>query len=259
MLYTNLISTADLAANLDNPNWVIIDCRFALNDTEAGRTAYEASHIPGARYAHLDEDLSGLIVPGKTGRHPLPTIEEFVETLSSWGIHNRSQVVAYDHAGGLMAGRLWWMLRAMGHDAVAVLDGDWRLWQQEGHPVSDADIAPQWHEFVPQWHEFVPQPRPEMEASVEEIMADLESGTSLLCDARDPARYRGEANALDPVSGHIPGARSAYFGGNLAEDGKWLPPEALQERYDQLLEGRDPNEVIFYCGFCLGLYPHGAC
>jgi len=241
MTYTTLITTTELALYLADPDWAIIDCRFVLSDPDAGRKAYLANHIPGALYAHLDEDLSGPITPDETGRHPLPTIDTFVQTLSSWGIASQTQVVAYDDMGGLMAGRLWWMLRRLGHDRVAVLDGDWRQWQREQRPVISGK-----EKRVAQ--DFVPSPRPEMEASVDEIVADLETRHYLLCDARDASRYRGEVTGMDPVSGHIPGAISAFFGGNLGEDGCWHSPEILQKRYQNLLGDRNPSDVIFYCG-----------
>jgi len=196
--YTVLLSTDELAQLLDDPNVVIVDCRFALDDPAAGRQAYLESHIPGAVYAHLDKDLSGPIISGRTGRHPLPTAGDFAETLSLWGIDGDSQVIAYDSSSGVYAGRLWWMLRWMGHDKVAVLDGDWRHWQAGKHPTA-------------------PSP-------------------------------------MDPVSGHIPGAHSAFFGGNLGEDGKFLSPDELRARYDELLDGTPVDETIFYCGSGVSLH-----
>ncbi len=241
MSYTTLISTAELAAQLENPQWVVIDCRFRLDDAEAGRQAYLAAHIPGAQYAHLNEDLSGPIVPGQTGRHPLPAIETFAQTLSQWGIDEHTQVVAYDDAGGMMAGRLWWMLRWLGHDQVAVLDGDFRTWQNEGRPTRGGVES-----RVPRT--FVPRPRPEMHASIDDVLARAGSGQANLFDARDESRYRGDPNPLDPVAGHIPGAKSAAFKHNLGPDGKFLSPDVLRARYKELLAGADPNECIFYCG-----------
>jgi thiosulfate/3-mercaptopyruvate sulfurtransferase len=181
MTYTTLIATVDLSAHLENPTWAIVDCRFRLDDKAAGRQGYLAGHIPGAVYAHLDEDLSSPIIPGKTGRHPLPTVERFAATLSAWGIDNQTQVVAYDDASGVMAGRLWWMLRWLGHDAVAVLDGDLRAWQREGRPLTAGEErrAPR---------VFVPHPRPELQVSVEEVEANLTDGRYKLFDVRDEAR-----------------------------------------------------------------------
>jgi thiosulfate/3-mercaptopyruvate sulfurtransferase len=247
MSYTTLISTDDLATHLADPTWAIVDCRFKLDDKAAGRQGYLAGHIPGAVYAHLDEDLSGPIIPGQTGRHPLPAIERFAATLSRWGIDGQTQVVAYDDSSGVFAGRLWWMLRWLGHDAVAVLDGDFRTWQREGRPVAAGE-----EQRSPRT--FEPHPRPEMQVSVDEVLANLESGRYKLFDVRDEARYRGEVAGLDPVAGHIPGAQSAFYGHNLGPDGKFLPPEQLRQRYAALLGDAQPEEAIFYCGSGVSLH-----
>ena len=247
MRYTTLISTAELAAHLDNPRWAVVDCRFKLDDKAAGRQGYLAGHIPGAVYAHVDEELSGPIIPGKTGRHPLPTVEQFAATLGRWGIDNETQVIAYDDASGVFAGRLWWMLRWLGNDAVAVLDGDFRAWQAEGRPVvaGAEKRSPR---------AFVSHPRPAMQVSVDEMLANVQSGQSKMFDARDEARYRGDVAGLDPVAGHIPGAQSAFYAHNLGPDGKFLPPAQLRARYEALLGGSKPEEAIFYCGSGVSLH-----
>lgn len=247
MPYSTLIATADLAAHLGEPNWAVIDCRFRLDDKAAGRQGYLAAHIPGAVYAHLDEDLSGPIVPGKTGRHPLPAAADFAATLGALGIDNQTQVVAYDDGGGVIAGRLWWMLRWLGHDAVAVLDGDFRAWQAEGRPVaSGSETRPT--------KSFVAHPRPELQVSVAEMLANVQTGQYKMFDVRDEARYRGEVAGMDPVAGHIPGAHTAYYGHNLGMDGKFLPPEQLRARYEALLGDSSPAECIFYCGSGVSLH-----
>ncbi len=245
MSYTLLIGTDELAELLDEPNVVIVDSRFALDDPPRGRKEYLAGHIPGAVYAHLDEDLCGPIVPGETGRHPLPEVDAFVATLERWGIDNESQVVVYDDAGGMYAGRLWWMLRWLGHDRAAVLDGDWRKWQREGRPVRAG-------EEQRSSSRFIAAHRPEMAASVDEVLAAIEDDHVVIGDSRDEARYRGEASGLDPVAGHIPGAVSAWFGHNLNEDGTWRAPEALAARFVEIMGDPDggelSEEIIFYCG-----------
>jgi thiosulfate/3-mercaptopyruvate sulfurtransferase len=241
MPFTSLISSAEVAAHLDNPDWAIVDCRFALTDTERGRRDYWAAHIPGAVYAHLDEDLSGSIIPGKTGRHPLPPIDDFVARLSAWGIDNRTQVVVYDDASGLYAGRLWWMLRWLGHDAAALLDGDWRLWQAEGRPVrSGVENRSQ--------RTFVAQPRPHLQATVDELLRRRGDSTLRLFDARTADRYRGENETIDPVAGHIPDAVNAPYALNLDADGRFLAASELRERYEALLGDAPAQEAIFYCG-----------
>lgn len=241
MTYTTIISTDELSQNLYASEWALIDCRFQLDDPAAGRADYREAHIPGAVYAHLDEDLSGPIVPGKTGRHPLPSEEAFTKTLSQWGISSDTQVIAYDTQSAVFAGRLWWMLRWMGHDRVAVLDGDFRLWQREGRPTRSGEEHREAATFVPNL-------RPEMEATVDEVVANLAGKQHQLYDVRDEARYRGEVSGMDPVAGHIPGATSAYFGPNLDAEGKFRSPEELRKRYAQLLGDAHPAETIWYCG-----------
>lgn len=240
-MHTTIISTEEASQHLDDPNWAFIDCRFQLDDTAAGRQAYLAGHIPRAVYAHLDEDLSGPVDPKNGGRHPLPAIEPFAETLSNWGITNETQVVAYDSMSGVYAGRLWWMLRWLGHDKVAVLDGDFRTWAKEGRPTSSgAESRPA--------AKFIPNPRSEMMLSVEEVEANVESRQYQLYDARDESRFRGESAGMDSRAGHIPGAKSAFFQHNLGEDGKFLPAEKLRERFTKLLDGQDPADTVWYCG-----------
>lgn len=241
MIYTTLISTEDLANYLGDDNWVIVDCRFALTNTEQGRREYEQGHIAGAVYAHLDEDLSGPIISGKSGRHPLPAPAEFGRTLSNWGITNDTQVVAYDGAGGGVAARLWWMLRWLGHEAVAVLDGGWSRWQSEGRPARSGAES---NEPRP----FSPKPRPELvldAGRINEIRAD---SSYRLLDARGADRYRGENETLDPVAGHIPGAQPLPFAGNLGEDSAFLPVEELARRFEAVLGDTPPEQTVFYCG-----------
>lgn len=241
MSHTVTISTEELAQHLYDPQWAIVDCRFKLDNPAAGRQAYQEAHIPGAVYAHLDEDLSGPIVPGQTGRHPLPEIERFAATLSTWGIDANTQVIAYDDNSSVYAGRLWWMLRWLGHDNVAVLDGDWRHWQQEGRPTSsgvETRVA----------GSFEPQPRPNMQVSVAQVAANVASGRHKMFDSRDESRFRGEPSPMDPVSGHIPGAQSAWYARNLDANGKFLPADQLRARFDALLGDSAPEETIFYCG-----------
>lgn len=247
MPYTTLISTAELAPHVGDPDWALIDCRFRLDNAAAGREAYLAGHIPGAVYAHLNEDLAGPIVPGQTGRHPLPAIDQFVEKLSTWGIDERVQVIAYDDMSGMMAGRLWWMLRWLGHFNVAVLDGDFRHWQQEGRTVVSGQESRTRRRFLP-------YPQPHMEATVAEVTANLDKPHLQLFDSRDERRYRGEPNPLDPVAGHIPGAKSAFYARNLAADGKFLPPEQLRARFAALLGEQPVEECVFYCGSGVSLH-----
>jgi thiosulfate/3-mercaptopyruvate sulfurtransferase len=241
MPYTTLLTPTDAQAHLDDPAWAFVDCRFSLTDTERGRRAYREAHIPGAVYAHLDADLSGPIVPGVTGRHPLPDVDAFARTLSAWGIAAGVQVVAYDDAGGGIAARLWWMLRWLGHDAVAVLDGGWPAWQRLGLPARSED------ETRPP-HRFMPHPHPALIADAGEVDARRTDPAYRLLDARGAERYQGINEPIDPVAGHIPGAVSVPFAGNLDADGTFLPAEMLQARFAALLGDVPPDRVICYCG-----------
>lgn len=241
MPYQTLIPVVELQQHLGNPDWAIVDCRFSLNDPEQGRRDYLAAHIPGAVYAHMDKDLAGLVVPGQTGRHPLPPIDLFVHTLSHWGIDARVQVVVYDDLGGAFAARLWWMLRWLGHDAVAVLDGGWPYWQQAGYPARSGE------EFRPP-RSFSARPRPGLLAEVKDMELAAQSAHACVLDARNADRYRGENETIDPVAGHIPGAISAPYADNLGPDGLFLPPAELRTRYQKLLGDARPAQTIIYCG-----------
>jgi len=241
MTFATLISPAEVAAHVDDTNWAIVDCRFALAEPAKGRRDYLAAHIPSAVYAHLDEDLAGPVVPGRSGRHPLPAVDVFVATLSAWGIDERVQVVVYDDAGGMYAGRLWWMLRWLGHDAVAVLDGGWHIWQSEGCATRSGveQRAPR---------SFSPLPRPHRLATADEIAARLGTPHLHLFDARAADRYGGQNETIDPVAGHIPGAVNAPYAMNLDATGRFASASELRDRYEALLGDTPAQEAIFYCG-----------
>jgi len=217
----------------------LVDCRASLQDPRAGRAGYEQGHLPGASFADLLEDLSGAIVPGRTGRHPLPKLDVFVEKLRAWGIGPDSLVVVYDDAGGAFAARLWWMLRFLGHDAVAVLDGGYSAWVAEGRPVTS-------ERPTPERGAFSPAPRPELLASADEVEAARASAGKLF-DARAPERFRGEVEPIDPVAGHIPGAANLPFADNL-HGGRFRPAAELRERLTRALEGAAAEQAIVYCG-----------
>ncbi|GIV61135.1 MAG: putative 3-mercaptopyruvate sulfurtransferase [Rhodothermaceae bacterium] len=219
----------------------MVDCRFSLQDPERGRRAYREAHIPGAVYAHLDDDLSGPVVPGRTGRHPWPDPDALAATLSAFGIDETVQVVAYDDAGGAIAARLWGLLTWLGHDAVAVLDGGWPAWQRAGYPVRGGE------ERRPP-RRFVPRPRPGLLVTAGDVERVRQDPAWRLLDARAPERFRGEHEPIDPVAGHIPGAVSAPFAGNLDDGGRFLPPETLRARYATLLGEVPPERVVCYCG-----------
>ena len=242
MPFTTLISTAELAEHLADPDWAVVDVRFSLTDHAVGERSYLAAHIPGAVYAHLDRDLSSPQIPGKTGRHPLPPVAAITQTLSQWGIDRHTQVVAYDDNSGVYAGRLWWMLRWLGHDAVAVLDGDWRQWQREGRPVR-ARQSKRGRRAA-----LSPTCGPNWSSPPRRSRRGLATPRCICIDARGADRFRGENETIDPVGGHIPGARSAPYAGNLDADGRMLPPAALRARFEELLGDTPAEEAIFYCG-----------
>ncbi len=240
MTYTTLISIETLNQQLNNPDWIIVDCRFSLADTEAGAKAYRHGHLPNARYAHLDKDLSSAITDF-TGRHPLPNFALLAKKLGGWGISNNSQIIAYDDAGGAFAGRLWWLLRCMGHDKVAVLDGGIKQWQKQGLPVTTALPKIKSATFRPYVNEAA-------WLNALEVQNSLAQKAICLIDARTPERYRGEQEPIDPVAGHIPGALNRAFQLNLDGNGLFLPAEQLREQFKQLIGNTAPEQVVHYCG-----------
>lgn len=239
MTYSTLINTDTLLKNINQPNWVIIDCRFALGDTQAGRLAYRAGHIPNASYAHLDEDLSSDIIPEKTGRHPLPSPEILISKLEKWGIDTDTQVVVYDDRGGAIAARLWWLLNWLGHENVAVLDGGWPLWVEKKLPISK-----QTPEIRPK--KFVPNLQSQLTISKKEIAIQTENSPAVVVDSRTHERYLGQVEPIDPIAGHIPGAINLPFPENLDETGQFISKELLQNRFLNISKGATPP--VFYCG-----------
>src|SRR5687768_10920110 len=210
-MFTTLVSADTLAAHLADPDWLVVDCRFDLAQPAAGEAAYRAGHIPGALYAHLDRDLSSPIT-ATTGRHPLPDPERFAATLSSWGVTADTQVIAYDADNGMYASRLWWLLRWVGHRAVAVLDGGFAKWVSDGRPIS---VVEDQNEPV----DFHPAPRAGMTVAADEVATLRLDPNWRLVDSRAPERYRGEVEPMDPVAGHIPGAANHFFQENIGELG----------------------------------------
>lgn len=242
MAYTTLISPKILAGHLDEPGWAIFDCRFSLADKESGQEFYRQAHIPGAVYVHLEKDLSTPVVPGKTGRHPLPTPEQVASTFSRLGVAQDMQIVAYDAAGGaLAAARLWWMLRWMGLRKCAVLDGGWQAWESAGLSVRSGD------EQLPPTR-FKGEPRWELMATAGNVDAARLDPDWKVLDARNQDRYMGKNETIDPVAGHIPGAVSAPYADNLTPDGLMLSADDLRKRYNNLLGEVPADHAIVYCG-----------
>ena len=234
-----LINAATLRERLGQPGWIVVDCRFTLQEPAAGRVAYERGHSPGARYADLDRDLSRPRTP-REGRHPLPEPAAFAAKLGEWGIGPDDTVVAYDEASGAVAARLWWLLGWIGHRNALVLDGGLAAWQAAELPIET--VPPAWQ---PKQY---PTPRTTFAAVVDtnDIPARQRAG-DLVVDARGAARYRGEQETIDPVAGHIPGARSWPFANNSAA-GVFRPAADLHRDLKQLLDGREPQQLIAMCG-----------
>ena len=267
MTYTTLITVAQLQAlQAQGQPLMVFDCSFELMQPQAGRQQYLEAHIPGAVYAHLDEHLSakhgapdrnGNVVvaqngpPASGGRHPLPSREGFATWLSSVGFSNDMQAVVYDRNGANYCGRLWWMLKWAGHDAVAVLDGGLQHWQAHGLPVAQGEEPTRFQS------NFALKPALRTLATADDVLRDLHApAQQTVIDARAPARYRGETEPLDPVAGHIPGALNRLFTTNIAADGRFKPKELLRAEFDQLLQGRDPASVVHQCGSGVSALPN---
>lgn len=237
-MYSTLIETEQLAGLLGTPGLVVLDCRFNLKQPEAGREAWQESHIPGAHYVHLDDDMASRANEG-SGRHPLPETPAFAARLGAFGLQAESQAVVYDDAGGAIAGRMWWLLRWAGHSAVALLNGGWHKWIREGRPVSD-DIPPE------RETSYAVSPQDDLWLSTDTVADALDQDRTQLIDARAPERFSGQQEPLDTVGGHIPGAQNVPFQENLDENGCFKSPEILRERFAALAE--DARSVCHSCG-----------
>ncbi len=240
MHWTTLVSAQDLSARLGETGLVLVDCRHALSDPDAGQAAWAGGHLPGAGHAHLERDLSCPGRPADEGRHPMPTEAQFARLLGRLGITPGDQVVAYDEDSGAMAAaRFWWLLRLFGHARVAVLDGGMAGWRALGLPVDQNEPTP-----------LPPYPGAFDRAaflSTAQVQARLGEAPGWLLDARPPERFRGEVEPLDPVAGHIPGATNRPFPANLGE-GRFQAPDALLRQFQGLLQGRRPEDVVLSCG-----------
>jgi len=235
-----LVSPEELSGHLRDPRWVVFDTRHDLMDAAKGRRAYEAGHIPGAYFLHLDDDLSGP-KSGANGRHPLPDVATFARKIGAAGVRPDSQVVVYDDLGGNFAVRLWWMLRWLGHEKAALLDGGFPLWQKEGRPVATDVPQPRAGAFVP---------RPELGATVDKhFVARFREDPSLkLIDARAAERFRGLNETIDPVAGHVPGAVNRFWQKNLAPDGRFKTPDELRGELAGFLGATPPEKTVHMCG-----------
>jgi thiosulfate/3-mercaptopyruvate sulfurtransferase len=237
--HTTLVSAGELAARLANPDWLVADCRFDLSDRNAGARAWQAGHIPGAIHADLERDLSAPVTP-KTGRHPLPPIDAFVATLSRWGVTGGTQVIAYDAGNSAYAARLWWMLRYLGHDFVAVLDGGYAAWLEEGHAISNGSVARRPGRFVA-------RPRPEMLCDAAGVAEALARG-EVVVDVRGAERFAGKVEPLDTVAGHVPGAVNLPFLLNLGERSRFRSKVELAKLWRERTGLTDGTRLTCMCG-----------
>ena len=239
-MFTTLVSTNELARRLDDSAWRVFDCRHDLGNPELGARQYAKVHIPGALFAHLDHDLSAPRT-GRNGRHPLPEPVQFAAWLGERGLRPTDQVVAYDANNGTMAARFWWMLRWLGHEAVAVLDGGFAKWAEDGGPVTS-----EVRQFPACEFEFKLQAG--MAADISFVEDHLESQDIRLVDARAPVRFRGEQEPIDPVAGRIPGAINRFCAENITTDGPFKSAALLRREFGALLGDRAPEEIVHYCG-----------
>lgn len=238
--WTNLVQADIFAMALNRPDVVILDCRFSLLDPTQGEQAWRQVHLPGAQYAHLERDLSDMSRQGQ-GRHPWPQREAFLGKLAQWGVEPNSQVIAYDDGDGAFAARLWFLLRALGHEKVAVLDGGWSRWVSLGLPTTAAQRTPM---------RAMPYPGTfdaERLLDADAVLRHQQDGGMVL-DARAAARFRGEEEPIDRVAGHVPGAVNRPYALNLGPDGRFKSPMQLASEFRDLLAGRDAVEVVNMCG-----------
>jgi len=238
---TTLVSADELARHLNDPHWIVFDCRHDLANTEYGAQAWAKGHIPGAQFLHCDRDLSGPM-NGKNGRHPLPEIETFARRMSECGVTPQTQVVAYDNEASAFSARLWWLLKWLGHDKVALLDGGLAAWRRAKLPLDQTvkKLPPA---------EFIPHPRADMLVDADYVLRHLRSPEMLLLDARSEDRYAGENERLDPVAGHVPGAINRFYYDCLDDAGIYFKSaDALRAEFLDLIGDRDPRTVVHMCG-----------
>lgn len=239
MKYTTLVDAATLAAHATDSTWLIVDVRHQLADTAYGQRVYAEGHIPGAVFLHCDADLSGLMC-GTNGRHPLPSPEKLAARLGEIGVGAETQVVVYDDAQGMIAGRLWWLLRWLGHDKVAVLDGGLPAWLAAGGQLTTVLPHSEHASFMARVRDAL--------VDADYVQDFLEKSHIYLVDARSPDRYRGENETIDPVGGRLPGAVNRFFRENLQADGCYKPADQLRAEWLAALAGTAPDQVVHYCG-----------
>jgi thiosulfate/3-mercaptopyruvate sulfurtransferase len=241
-MYTTLITASELSRHIDDACWVVVDCRHDLANLSAGSDGFALAHLPHAVFADMETELSGAKRGADgvfRGRHPLPDRDAFIETLRAWGVNDGTQVVAYDAHGGMFAARLWWLLRWVGHEAVAVLDGGMAAWQAQGLPLTaGVDSKPRGG--------ITDRAPLTTTVTVADVQANIGSGARVVVDARSPDRYRGENETIDPVGGHIPGAKNRFFKDNLGADGRFKDAAMLKAEWSGIVA--DPSKAVMQCG-----------
>ncbi len=239
--FSPLIVASELLIRINEPDLRVIDCRFDLMSPQAGRLAWLDGHIPGAVYADLDQDLAGP-VSQTSGRHPLPDIDSICETFGNFGIDETTTVVVYDSGNGGVAARAWWLLRWLGHDRVALLDGGLAAWEEAGNPLESGPL-------IADGRRFIGTPDNDMVINTDEIVAAGNPISTLaIVDARDATRFRGEHEPIDRVAGHIPGTQNLPFSESLQANGRWKTPQALEKLWTRLLGGRPEDAWGVMCG-----------
>ncbi len=239
MNWTTLVDVPTLKAHLDDPDWLVVDVRHQLSDTAYGERVYAEGHLPGAVFLHCDRDLSGPMT-GRNGRHPLPDPAVLAERLGAVGIGPNTQVVVYDDAQGMIAGRVWWLLHWLGHPRVALLDGGLPAWLAAGEPLTQEVVTPQ--------PRTLPLCLQSAWVSVDWVQSHLNDPVMRLVDARGPDRFRGENETIDPVGGHIPGAVNRFFKDNVLPDGRFKPADVLRAEWQAILAGAPAETVVHQCG-----------
>src|SRR3984893_1223043 len=246
MSFTTLIEASVLRDLIGKPDLAVIDCRFDLSNRSRGGAAYLEGHIPGAKYADLETDLSGPVT-AKSGRHPLPAPEDFAAALERWGIGSATQVIVYDDAGGSFAARAWWLLRWLGHQSVAVLDGGMKAWIAAEGLLEPGEARPS-QERIPSDGRIAPKSDRAALIETADIERFLANPANLLVDARAAERFAGSVEPIDTVAGHIGGAANHPFSTNLGQDGRFLPAAELRRLWELRLAGRKPERVAAMCG-----------
>lgn len=238
MVYTTIVDVATVAAHLDDPSWIVVDCRHALGDFAHGRRLYEQAHLPGAFFADTEHDLAGAHT-GTNGRHPLPDPETFAAFLRGIGVNDDTQIVAYDAGGDIFAARLWFLCRWIGHDACAVLDGGIAAWRAQGHPVTASPSKPHGAGSI------AVHLHPEMVVNAAFVLEHLHDPDAQIVDARSAPRFAGEIEPIDPAAGHIPGAKNQPNDRDFAPDGRFKSREELRAAFAPLGES---DRIVHSCG-----------